>query len=307
MPSVVTTWDGSCAMREARELLIEYLTRLAERSHRLFHEPPTAIIHDGTITGRIMIDADLIPDGAALERVGLHGIELHLFDPRKLYDDLVSIVFASADEYPLLNGRLVDVQREDVSRTEWRLARPSLHLRYYLEAWSDDLFWWIREFFVPNLAHRRYAELSDCGDLRRRLERAPSRAAARSAIFDELLDRFDREADAWKHNRWDEIDAYCKAAGTNPHTLVATGKVGPHRPRNPKRPLSLELLRTSIFDLGLPPRVMRALEQARISTVAEVMRMRAEEILKLGLGTKGLYDLRRRLDDLGLRLRGDGD
>jgi hypothetical protein len=69
----------------------------------------------------------------------------------------MSFVFLECPDYPFLDGRIVEVVRgEDCAVSEAEILRgasaylcsPSLHLRYYLEDWTDCLFSWIRFFFI---------------------------------------------------------------------------------------------------------------------------------------------------------------
>ena len=96
-----------------------------------------------------------------LDAVRLRGLSFKLFDPRGLYpnDDRMSFVFVECPEHHFLDGRLVEVAERD---GKVYLSTPSIHLRSYLEDWTDCLFAWIRFFLMGDFWwQRRIGHLVD--------------------------------------------------------------------------------------------------------------------------------------------------
>jgi hypothetical protein len=162
--------------------------------------------------------ADIIEDPEAksgsliaIEKARLHGIDFKLFDPRGLYPgaDRMSFVFLECPEHPVLDGRLVEiVTSEDcaasgsaaLSGADLYLCAPSVHLRYYLEDWTDCLFSWIKFFFVGDFWWHRWAELQGYTDYRQVFEDLQADRGgenAERAAFDAVLATFSQHAEHW--------------------------------------------------------------------------------------------------------------
>jgi hypothetical protein len=80
------------------------------------------------------------------------------------------------------------------------LASPSIHLRYYLEDWTDCLFSWIRFFFIGDLWWHRWEELQGYADYRgvfKEIQSDRGGPAAEEATFDAMLATFRQHAEHW--------------------------------------------------------------------------------------------------------------
>lgn len=191
---------------------------------------------DKSVTGRVLISSQVSPDPDALlasaRRAGLpilddpegegpslividgarlRGLDFKLFDPRGLYPgaDRMSFVFLECPEYPFLDGRIVEVATaEDCAASgepmlrgaSAYLAGPSIHLRYYLEDWTDCLFAWIRFFFIGDLWWHRWEELQGYDDYRGVFEEVQAdrgALAAEEATFEAMLATFRQHAEHW--------------------------------------------------------------------------------------------------------------
>lgn len=191
---------------------------------------------DRNIAGRILVSSRVDPDPAALvARAGraglpivegteaedpaliaiesgrLRGLDFKLFDPRGLYPgaDRMSFVFLECPEHPFLNGRIVEVATaedceasgyETLRGANFYLAGPSIHLRYYLEDWTDCLFSWIRFFFIGDLWWQRWEELQGYDDYRgvfEELQADRGALAAEEATFEAMLATFRQHAEHW--------------------------------------------------------------------------------------------------------------
>lgn len=156
------------------------------------------------------------PDGEgpsliAIDSARLRGLDFKLFDPRGLYPgaDRMSFVFLECAEHPFLDGRLVEVATaedceasgdEALRGANFCLTSPSVHLRYYLEDWTDCLFSWIRFFFIGDLWWHRREELQGYDDYRGVFEELQSDRgglAAEDATFEALLATFRQHAEHW--------------------------------------------------------------------------------------------------------------
>jgi hypothetical protein len=87
-----------------------------------------------------------------------------------------------------------------VRSADWFVRMPSLHLRYYLEKWSDLFLSWVKFFFVPDLVYHRYETLSQYDTFAPRIEelvRRHGREAAKHVLFHYLAERFEGEAADW--------------------------------------------------------------------------------------------------------------
>jgi hypothetical protein len=146
-----------------------------------------------------------------LSRLGLHGIDFRLFDPRNLYPhaDRMSFVFLDSPELPSLCGCLVQVEdheqcqaysSEVIRSADWYVCAPNIHLRYYLEEWSDVLLSWVKYFFVTDLYYDRYQELANFDSLRDMIEQHCNLKGVdfvRDFTLQWLVNRFEEEADEW--------------------------------------------------------------------------------------------------------------
>ena len=166
------------------------------------------------------------PEGkdAALIAIGnarLRGIDFKLFDPRGLYPgaDRMSFVFLECPEYPFLDGRLVEIATsEDCAASgaevlrgaDLYLCAPSVHLRYYLEDWTDCLFSWIKFFFIGDFWWHRWEEMQGYADYRHVFEDLQAdrgTEAAEQAAFDAVLATFSQHAEHWIG----EVEGWAKA------------------------------------------------------------------------------------------------
>ena len=200
---------------------------------------------DEPITGRILISSLVSPDPGtlvvsarkahlevlddpkgegpsliAIDNARLRGLDFKLFDPRGLYPgaDRMSFVFLECAEHPFLDGRIVEVvpaeaceaSGEEILRgARVYLTSPSIHLRYYLEDWTDCLFSWIRFFFIGDLFWHRWEELQGYTDYRGVFEEIQSdrgALAAEEATFDAMLATFRQHAEQWI----DEVEGLAK-------------------------------------------------------------------------------------------------
>lgn len=138
-----------------------------------------------------------------LERVCLRGIDFKLFNPEGDHPGAgrMSFVFLECPEYHFLDGRLVEIaQSEDGGEgdAEIHLRRPSIHLRSYLEDWTDCLFSWIRFFLIGDFWWHRRDELQGYADYREvfgELQTERGSAAAETATFNAVLETFSQHAE----------------------------------------------------------------------------------------------------------------
>lgn len=156
-----------------------------------------------------------------LAKARLRGIDFKLFDPRGLYPgaDRMSFVFVECDENPGLDGWLVErVSSEDraasaaetLDAADLQLGAPSVHLRYYLEDWTDCLFSWIKFFFIGDFWWHRWEEMQGYADYRHvfeDLQAARGAEAAEEAAFDAVLATFSQHAEHWIG----EVEGWAKA------------------------------------------------------------------------------------------------
>lgn len=157
----------------------------------------------------------------ALKEARLRGLDFKLFDPRGLYPgaDRMSFVFLECPEHRFLDGRLVEIATgEDCAASgndalrdaDLYLCAPSVHLRYYLEDWTDCLFSWIKFFFIGDLWWHRWEEMQGYADYRQVFEdlqadRGPDNAE--EAAFDAVLATFAQHAEHWIG----EVEGWAKA------------------------------------------------------------------------------------------------
>jgi hypothetical protein len=161
------------------------------------------------------------PPLIAIDHARLRGLDFKLFDPRGLYPgaDRMSFVFLECPEHRFLDGRLVEVVTgEDcaasggasLSDADLYLCAPSVHLRYYLEDWTDCLFSWIKYFFVSDLWWHRWEDLAGYADYRQVFEDLDAdrgNEAAEQAAFDAVLATFSQHAEHWIG----EVEGWAKA------------------------------------------------------------------------------------------------
>jgi hypothetical protein len=157
----------------------------------------------------------------AIRQARLRGIDFKLFDPRGLYPgaDRMSFVFLECPDHPVLDGRLVDVATAEdcaasgspaLAGADLYLSVPSVHLRYYLEDWTDCLFSWIKFFFVGDLWWHRWAEFQGYTDYRQVFEELQADRGsenAEQAAFDAVLATFTQHAEHWIG----EVEGWAKA------------------------------------------------------------------------------------------------
>jgi len=151
------------------------------------------------------------PPLIGIDKARLRGVDFKLFDPRGLYlgADRMSFVFLECADYPFLDGRLVEVAtREDclkngaevLHNAEFYLCAPSIHLRHYLEDWTDCLFSWIRFFFIGDFWWHRAEEMQGYADYRQVFEELQADRGAENAeeaAFDAVLATFSQHVEHW--------------------------------------------------------------------------------------------------------------
>ncbi len=184
---------------------------------------PSAFIADARRAGLTLVedkngkDPPLIEIGTAR----LRGLDFKLFDPRGLYPgaDRMSFVFLEYPEQPLLDGRIVEVATgedcvasgaESLRDADIYLCASSVHLRYYLEDWTDCLFSWIKFFFIGDFWWHRWEELQGYADYRQVFEDLKvdrGSEAAEEAAFDAVLGTFSQHAEHWIG----EVEGWAKA------------------------------------------------------------------------------------------------
>ena len=174
---------------------------------------PKALIASAREAGVSLVE-DPEAKGPPLIAIGhakLRGTDFKLFDPRGLYPgaDRMSFVFLECPEHPVLDGRLVEIATAEdcaasgsaaLSGADLYLCAPSLHLRYYLEDWTDCLFSWIKFFFVGDFWWHRWAELQGYTDYRQVFEDLQADRGsenAEHAAFDAVLATFSQHAEHW--------------------------------------------------------------------------------------------------------------
>ena len=121
----------------------------------------------------------------------------------------MSFVFLECPELPFLDGRLIEINSiEDCPRGENEtlpsatayLGCPTIHLRYFLEDWTDCLFSWVKFFFVGDLWWHRSEEMQGYADYRgvfQELQAARGGEEAEEASFDAVLGTFAQHVEHW--------------------------------------------------------------------------------------------------------------
>ncbi|MBS7250206.1 MAG: tetratricopeptide repeat protein [Candidatus Freyarchaeota archaeon] len=249
MGSVIANWKGRCQQKEVQLELCKYIKKLASVSHSYYEVPPEIKWFNNKINGRILICPELVENALltqqgvkieeteeeadmleyirvkwpVLDEVHLFGIEFHLYDPRGPYEDRMSFVFTS-HEISALNGLLVMVEdhkecqyydSKTIQQADWYLARPKIHLRYYLENWFDYLMGWIKYFFIPDLWYWRYTEMPGYNDLKRKLDllmpEAETNKLLKDIVFEDIFDSLDFMIIEWAQA---DVDVYRKIMAT---------------------------------------------------------------------------------------------
>lgn len=155
-----------------------------------------------------------------LPNAELHGIQWRICDPRSPFEPGLAVGFVHlvVPGVPLLDGLLFEVQEAahpeafddpSLGRADWRLARPNICLRHYLETWFGRFLSWVRFFHVPDL--RTEGRREDAGwhsferavRYRSRYE-SGSGNGLEARIAGELLAEFRREAHLWGLGRLKE-------------------------------------------------------------------------------------------------------
>jgi hypothetical protein len=174
---------------------------------------PEALIDSARQTGLTVINRC---DGAhapliAVDKGRLTGLDFKLFDPRGIYpgEDRMSFVFLECPEHPFLDGRLVEIaevsdcptsESETLPEASAYLATPSIHLRYFLEDWTDCLFSWVKFFFIGDFWWHRWEEMQGYADYRgvfQELQDDRGGEEAEAASFDAVLGTFSQHAEHW--------------------------------------------------------------------------------------------------------------
>jgi hypothetical protein len=174
---------------------------------------PETLVANARAAGVALIED---PEGQALPLIALNsarlrGLDFKLFDPRGLYPgaDRMSFVFLECPEHPFLDGRIVEIATsedcaasgaETLRGADLYLCAPSVHLRYYLEDWTDCLFSWIKFFFIEDFWWHRWQELEGFADYRQVFEELQAdrgAEAAEQAAFDAVLATFAQHAEHW--------------------------------------------------------------------------------------------------------------
>jgi hypothetical protein len=146
-----------------------------------------------------------------IESAFVSGINFRLYG-HSLFpgEDRLSFVFLRCPEAAFINNRIVAVFHKTeypglinfdrLREANWYVTAPELHLRYYLETWTDFLFSWVKFFFIPDFMWWRYEQLSGYDQYRVEFENLQARWGARVATtagFDLLLEDFIAEAGQW--------------------------------------------------------------------------------------------------------------
>lgn len=184
---------------------------------------PEILVANARAAGVTLIENPEARNGPliALASARLRGLDFKLFDPRGLYPgaDRMSFVFLECPEHPFLDGRLVEIATsedcaasgaEALRDADLYLCAPSVHLRYYLEDWTDCLFSWIKFFFIGDLWWHRWEELQGYADYRHVFEDLQADRGtepAEEAAFDAVLATFVQHAEHWIG----EVEGWAKA------------------------------------------------------------------------------------------------
>jgi len=172
MPSVIVSWEGTCAKPAIQRDLTQRLVPIADHFDRFLipnyslttfrNLTPSRPCYLATSSAPALELRSTFPRsprprpeeaGEPLSQPRLNGIQFKLAGPGFFYpgEDVVSFVFLSAEGIP--EGKLVQVRWE---RDRMLLLRPEVHLRYSLETWFDYLLAGIKHFYIPDLAYWRH-------------------------------------------------------------------------------------------------------------------------------------------------------
>jgi hypothetical protein len=108
-------------------------------------------------------DADLF----SISNISVYGIEFPLQNYYYPDENVISFVFLSCPN-PGLDGLTVQLygkkdcrkfESKIIRKADWLLGRPSIHLRYHCEQWTDFFLGWVKRFYIPDLYYWRYDEL----------------------------------------------------------------------------------------------------------------------------------------------------
>jgi hypothetical protein len=184
---------------------------------------PEALVEGAREAGLTVIDRQdsAHPPLIVFDEGRLAGLDFKLFNPRGLYpgEDRMSFVFLECPKLPFLDGRLVEIAGiEDCPRGKGEtlpsasayLASPSIHLRYFLEDWTDCLFSWVKFFFIGDFWWHRSEEMQGYGDYRgvfQELQTARGGEEAEEASFDAVLGTFSQHVEHWI----DEVEGWAKS------------------------------------------------------------------------------------------------
>jgi hypothetical protein len=184
---------------------------------------PQALVAEARRAGIPLVDGVETKDPPLIAIGGgrLRGLDFKLFDPRGLYPgaDRMSFVFLECPDQPLLDGRLVEVATgedcvasgsESLRDADFYLCAPSIHLRYYLEDWTDCLFSWIKFFFISDFWWHRWEEMEGYSDYQQVFENLMldrGSEVAEEAAFDAVLGTFAQHAEHWIG----EVEGWAKA------------------------------------------------------------------------------------------------
>jgi len=184
---------------------------------------PAMLVAAARASGIEIVEEPNTESGAllAIKSARLRGLDFKLFDPRGLYPgaDRMSFVFLECPDHPALDGRLVEVARSEdcaassspvLQNADLYLCAPSVHLRYYLEDWTDCLFSWIKFFFIGDFWWHRWSDLQGYADYRQVFEELQADRGsenAEQAAFDAVLATFSQHAEHWIG----EVEGWTKA------------------------------------------------------------------------------------------------
>jgi hypothetical protein len=255
LPSVYVSWNGRCPI-SARLAVGERIQEVGKLADALFDQS-SCKWYGWRLEGEGLAEEELFPaewvepvgDGLVrVSHVHLFGAEFRLADPRDLYpgEDRVSFVFARLLDQgqppaarPEDSGVVVlfeDATECDrfrgplIQNARFFLRRPSIHLRYFGEAWMDQLLAFIRHFHMPELHYWRHTELPGA-DRFAHIE--ASDTTRRDEAWEQVKDALVREAAEWvpKGRELRAMHEHVLRAGTVPSWWLA----------KPYAPLALEL------------------------------------------------------------------
>ena len=146
---------------------------------------------DETLGGRILLSQNLVDEAAfhegvaragletvrtargevlaVVDRLRVTGVQFRIYDPGGYgpVSDRAGFMVLHTPDLPLFDGLIATVWSREYSRhfhdpliagVDWHADAPTVHLRYHLEEWFDELLAWVRYFFVPDLEYWRYGE-----------------------------------------------------------------------------------------------------------------------------------------------------